>query len=66
MPKGQGNSTKELAEELDIFNNTLDYLVDLFEEKGIVTYKKWKQCITKKLKKSRESISYRELEFGEE
>jgi len=66
MPKGQGNSTKELAEELDIFNNTLDYLVDLFEEKGIITHKKWKQCITKKLEKSRESISYRELEFGGE
>ena len=55
----------ELAKELDVFDDMLDSLVELLEEKGILTHEEWEERIKRRLDKSKKSRSYRELEFGE-
>ena len=58
------DSVKELAEELDVFDRMLTALVELLEEKGIITQKEWEDRIRLKLEKAPKT-SYRDIQFKE-
>lgn len=54
---------KELAQEIDILDHMLSALVDVLEEKGIMTSEEWEQRIKAKIEHSvKRSQSFRELE----
>lgn len=55
---------KEIAEEVDVFDDMLSALVELLEEKGILTQKEWENRIRQKIEKGKKQISYRELQFA--
>lgn len=59
--KTKKDSVKELANELDVFDNMLTSLVEILEEKGILTQKEWEKRIHTKLDKK--TKSYREIQF---
>jgi hypothetical protein len=56
--------TKDLAEELDVFDTMLSSLVELLEERGIVTHEEWEERIRIKTIKAGGSKSYRDLQFS--
>lgn len=53
---------KELAEEIDVFDHMLSALVEVLEEKGIMTQEEWEERIRSKLDKKLRSLSYRDVE----
>jgi len=55
--------TKELAEELDVFDDMLTALVEVLEDKGVLTQEEWEEKIKSKIEKRTESASYRDLRF---
>jgi len=63
MPKKGKNPIKEIAEELDVFDDMLDALVELLEEKGIITHEEWEHTIKKRVSKKAELRSYRDVQF---
>jgi len=54
-------STKELAQEIDVLDNMLTALVEILEEKGILAQEEWEKKIRTKLNKN--TKSYREIQF---
>lgn len=64
--KSKKNLTRELAEELDTFDNMLSAIVELLEEKGIITQEEWEERIKIKTMKATGVKSYRELQFSSE
>jgi len=54
--------TKEIAQELDVFDSMLTSLVELLEEKGILTQEEWENKIKAKLEKN--TRSFREIQFS--
>lgn len=62
----QDRKIKEIAEEIDVFDDMLTSLVELLEEKGILTHKEWETRIKEKIEKKKNLQSYREIQFGEE
>jgi len=62
----QKNLTKELAKELDAFDNMLSALVELLEEKGIITQEEWEQRIRTKIAKAGGLPKYRNIQFADE
>jgi len=42
-------SEKELAEEVDLLDTMLSSLVELLEEKGVVTQKEWEKRIKERV-----------------
>ena len=54
---------RDLANEIDVFDDMLTSLVEVLEEKGILTQKKWEEKIKSKIEKRSKSISYRDLQF---
>ena len=61
--KQRKNLTKELAHELDVFDSMLSSLVELLEEKGILTQEEWEKKIKSKI--GEKVKSYREIQFQE-
>jgi hypothetical protein len=57
--------TKEIGEELDALDIMLSALVEILEEKGVITQKEWEQRIEAKMRKARGLRKYRELQFPE-
>jgi len=57
------NRVKSLAEELDIFDDMLDTLIELLEEKGILTHGELEKRLKKRLLESSKMKSYRDIEF---
>jgi DNA-binding HxlR family transcriptional regulator len=53
-------TVKELAQEIDILDHMLTSLVEVLEEKGIMTQEEWEQKIKAKIEKAAQN--YRELE----
>jgi DNA-binding HxlR family transcriptional regulator len=53
-------TVKELATEIDVLDHMLTSLVEVLEEKGIMTQEEWEQKIKAKIEKAAQS--YRELE----
>ena len=60
MNKRKRDSVKELATEIDVLDHMLTALVEVLEEKGILTQEEWEQKIKAKIDKTVKS--YRELE----
>jgi len=60
------NLTKELAEELDAFDNMLSALVELLEEKGVLTQEELEDKIRDKIRKAKGLRKYREIQFSSE
>ena len=60
--KKRRNPSKELAEEIDMLCDMLDSIVDLLEEKGILTHEEWDRRIRKRVEEKAGLTSYRELE----
>jgi len=58
--------TKEIAQELDVFDDMLSALVELLEEKGVLTQEEWEKKIKAKIEKHSELTSLRELQFSKE
>jgi len=61
--KTKKDMVKELAQELDVLDNMLTSLVEVLEEKGILTQEEWEKKIKTKLEKS--TKSYRKIQFCE-
>jgi hypothetical protein len=57
--------TKEIAEELDAFDEMLSSLVEILEQKGIMTHEEWEERIKKRIVKNTKLRSYREIQFNE-
>ena len=65
MPKQtKRDRTRELAEEIDVFDTMLSSLVEILEEKGIVTQKELEERIRVKTMKASGMKSYRDLQFS--
>jgi len=52
---------RELAEELDIFDDMLSVLVDLLEKKGVITRKEFEDLAKAKIEKTSQFQSYRDI-----
>lgn len=58
---------REIAQELDVFDNMLTSLVEILEEKGILTQEEWEHKIKSRIHKTDKAIrSYREIQFTKE
>lgn len=56
---------RDLANEIDVFDDMLTSLVEVLEEKGILTQEEWENKIKAKVEERTKSKSYRELQFGD-
>ena len=66
MSKNQRkNIIKELAEELDVFDEMISALVELLEDKGILTQKEWEDRIKSRIEAKKCKKPYREIQFQE-
>lgn len=65
MPRtSKKNLTKEIAQELDVFDEMLSALVELLEEKGVLTQKEWENKIKKRIEGKKGKKQYRDVQFG--
>lgn len=58
--KNKKDEIKELAQEIDVLNHMLAALVEVLEEKGILTQEEWEKKIKAEIEVS--APSYRDLE----
>ena len=58
--KRSKSEIREVEEEVDLLDDMLTSLVELLEEKGIITQKEWKKKIEHRIK-GKPSISIRDL-----
>lgn len=56
---------RDLANEIDVFDDMLTSLVEVLEEKGVLTQEEWETKIKSKIKKRAKSTSYRDVQFGD-
>jgi hypothetical protein len=61
----KANQIKELAEELDVFDEMLSTLIELLESKGILTQKEFEEKMGAKIHKKSTKKSFRDVQFGE-
>jgi DNA-binding HxlR family transcriptional regulator len=61
--KQKKDSVKELAQEIDVFDHMLSALVEVLEEKGIITQEEWERKIKAKIDKTK--TIYRDIESEE-
>jgi len=66
MKRTKRDLTKEIAEELDVFDDMLGSLVDLLEEKGILTHEEWEKRIKERISRKVGLKSYRDVQFQKE
>jgi DNA-binding HxlR family transcriptional regulator len=59
--KSKSTSLRELAEEIDVLDNMLSALVEVLEEKGILTQKDWEKKIKAKIEANKGKINIRDL-----
>ena len=52
---------REIAEEIDVLDDMLSALVDILEEKGVLTHEEWEKRIKAKVERSKGKVSYRDL-----
>jgi hypothetical protein len=64
MPKQpKRDRTKDLAEELDVLDTMLSSLVELLEEKGVLTQGEYENRIKQKSERAMGLTSYRDVQF---
>jgi len=49
------------VEEIDLLDNMLTALVDVLEEKGILTHEEWNEKIRQKIESKKNLVSFRDL-----
>jgi hypothetical protein len=59
------NLTKELAEELDVFDEMLSTLIELLEEKGVLKQGEFESRFKVKIGEKITKKSFRDVQFGE-
>ena len=62
---GRKRTSKNRINEVDMLNHMLTSLVELLEEKGMLTHEEWEERIRKKIEEASGLISYRELRLKE-
>jgi len=62
MAKKSKDILREIAEEVDVFDDMLTALVELLEEKGVLTQEEWEEKIKKKIEESKGKTKYRDLQ----
>lgn len=60
MEKKSKDLLHEIA-EVDVFDDMLSSLVELLEEKGILTQEEWEEKIKKKIEESKGKTKFRDL-----
>lgn len=55
------NPIKEIAEELDVLDDMLSALVEILEEKGVLTQEEWEEKIRTKVQEGKSKTKFREL-----
>jgi len=61
MAKKNKTLIHEIAEEVDIFDDMLSALVELLEEKGVLTQEEWEKRIKAKIEANKGKTKYRDL-----
>ena len=61
MSKKSKDLLREIAEEVDVFDDMLTALVELLEDKGILTQEEWENKIKTKIEESKGKTKFREL-----
>lgn len=61
----QDRKLREIADEVDMFDDMLTSLVEILEKKGILTQKEWEDRIKDKTEKRSKLKSYRDIQFSE-
>ena len=61
MAKKNKELLREIAEEVDVFDDMLSALVELLEEKGVLTQEEWEEKIKIKIEKGKGKIRFRDL-----
>ena len=64
--KPKKDLTKELAQEIDALDRMLTSLVELLEEKGILTNREWEKRIESKVARAKGITEYRDLQFSDD
>lgn len=59
--KSNTSEIREIAEEIDVLDNMLSALVEVLEEKGILTQEEWEKKIKTKMENNRGKVSFRDL-----
>jgi len=59
--KSNTSEIREIAEEIDVLDNMLSALVEVLEEKGILTQEEWEERIRVKTEKNKGKVSFRDL-----
>lgn len=55
---------RDLANEIDVFDDMLASLVEVLEEKGILTQEEWEKKIKSKIDAKAKLTSLRDIQFG--
>lgn len=63
MAKKSKELLREIAEEVDVFDDMLSALVELLEEKGVLTQEEWEEKIKAKIEKGKDKTKFRDLQF---
>lgn len=66
MEKKSKDLLHEIAEEVDVFDDMLSSLVELLEEKGILTQEEWEEKIKAKIEESKGKTKFRDIPSDEE
>lgn len=64
MSKGNKNLIREIADEIDTFDKMLASLVEILEEKGILTQEELEERTRKKASKAGGFANYRNIQLG--
>ena len=59
--KNKVSNIREVADEVDVLDYMLSALVEVLEEKGILTHEEWEKRIKVKIESGKGKISFRDL-----
>jgi hypothetical protein len=60
------DSIKKLAQELDALDKMLTALVEILEEKGILTQEEWENKIQSKVTRAKGLTAYRDIQLSKD
>jgi len=61
MGKKSKDLLRDIAEEVDVFDDMLSALVELLEEKGVLTQEEWEERIKEKTEEGKGKNKFRDL-----
>ena len=59
--KSKADPLREIAEEIDVLDDMLSALVEVLEEKGVLTQEEWERRIKAKIEKCKGKIKFRDI-----